>query len=167
MALLPVVGFPEGLPVVGLRTVVGLVVAPVAGFLVVPVVRVVDLAVPRVLRGVVVVDGLFAGLLLDGRLVLPPPITPPPAAGSCWAFVMFADANKHTNAVREIRETRHRVNIQFSPATLECGSATKTVILRLRMRFGLADEHELLAGIIVLKVGWREHFSTGTAANNR
>ena len=104
--------------VVGLRTVVG----DVAGLVVerrgVPVVAgvvLVDLVVPRVLRGVVVVDGFGAGFvdgLLLGRLVLPPPMVPPPAAGSCCALVMLANANRHMNAVREIRGRRHRVNIR-------------------------------------------------------
>ena len=121
---------------VGLRTVgvvVGRVVAPVVtGVVLVE-------RVARVLRGVVVLDGLFAGLLaglLVGRLVLPPPIVPPPAAGSCWAIAL-AHANRQTNAVREIRERRHRVDIRFSPAiqtATEVSSGT----------------NELLLGIIVL-----------------
>ena len=97
----------------GLRTVVGVVGRVVAG-----VVR--GDRVVRVLRDVVVPDGLFAGLfaglLLAGRLVLPPPIVPPPAAGSCCAMALTV-ASRHTNAEREIRGRRHRVDIRFSPAT--------------------------------------------------
>ena len=107
-------------PLAGLRTVgvvVGRVLAPVVGRVVAPVVGLVDRVVPR--RGVVVPNGLFAGLfaglLVVGRLVLPPPIVPPPAAGSCWAIAL-AHATRQTNAVREIKGRRHRVDIQFSPA---------------------------------------------------
>ena len=73
-----------------------------------------------VLVGAVVADaGLFAGLvagLLLGRLVLPPPIVPPPLAGSCWAIPICAVASRHTKTEKEIREKR-RVDIRFSPAT--------------------------------------------------
>lgn len=135
---------------IGLRAVVGLrtVVGDVAGFVVerlgVPVVAgvvLVDLVVPRVLRGVVV--GLLAGLvdgLLLGRLVLPPPIVPPPAAGSCCALVMLAYANRQTNAVRDIRG-RRRVDIRFSPATQTAVAAIIAVRrCRLRLNFLIAIE---------------------------
>ena len=123
---------------VGLRTVAGRLLGVVAGVL--------DRVVLRVVRGVVVDVGLLpvrvVGLLELGRLVLPPPIVPPPAAGSCWAIAL-AQANRHTNAVMEIRGRRHRVDIRFSPATqttieVPCGKS------------------KLLQGIIVLKVAWRK-----------
>ena len=82
--------------------------------------RGVVLGVVVVLAGVVVADaGLFAGLVAGfvlGRLVLPPPIVPPPLAGSCCAIETFAVASRHTKAEREIRG-RRRVDIKFSPAT--------------------------------------------------
>jgi hypothetical protein len=54
--------------------------------------------------------------LLVGRPVLPPPMMPPPTAGSCWAIAILAHANKQMNTEREIRGKRQRVNIKFSPA---------------------------------------------------
>ena len=82
------------------------------------VVRVVEL-----LRGVVDDDGLFAVLVAGfvlGRLVVPPPIVPPPLAGSCCAIATLAVANTHANAEREIRGSRRRVDIRFSPAKSDC-----------------------------------------------
>ena len=72
------------------------------------------------LTGVVVAVGLLlAGFVVGvvlGRLVVPPPIVPPPVAGSCCAIATLAEASRHTKAEREIRESRHRVDMRFSPA---------------------------------------------------
>jgi hypothetical protein len=103
---------------VGLLPVVevGRLPVVVAGRLpVVVVVEVVDVGRLTVVVdvGLVLLDvGLFAGLfagLFVGRpvLVLPPPVVPPPLAGSCWAIAMLAPANvKLVNTIREIRGWR-------------------------------------------------------------
>ena len=88
-----------------------------------------------VLGGVVVGDtGLFAGLVAGfvlGRLVLPPPIVPPPLAGSCWANALGAVASRHTNTEREIRG-RRRVDISF--------------LLRLRLRLKFKRNERIAVG---------------------
>ena len=93
------------------------VVVVVGRFVVVDVVVVGRLGIGRVV-GVVVLDdvGLVAGLLaglLVGRAVLPPPIVPPPVAGSCCANVMFAQTSRDAKAESETRETRDRVGMIF------------------------------------------------------
>ena len=98
--------------VVPLLVVVPVGLRPEAG-----VVRRVDGVVGLVLGVVELADaGLFAGFvagLVLGRPVLPPPIVPPPVAGSCCATAMDAQANRHTKTEREIRGSRHRVDMRI------------------------------------------------------
>ena len=57
--------------------------------------------VDGLLTGDVVLAGLFAGLVAG--LVLPPPMVPPPVAGSCWAVATLAQASRHRKAEVETR----------------------------------------------------------------
>jgi hypothetical protein len=90
------------------------------------VVRLVDgvvvLGVVVELEDVGLFAGLVAGLVLE-RPVLPPPIVPPPVAGSCCAIAMLAQASRHTKAESEIRGSRHRVDMRFSPANSDSVAA--------------------------------------------
>ena len=82
---------------------------------------------PDVVVGLVLVDvGLVAGLVVGlfvGRpvLIVPPPIVPPPLAGSCWANTLPAPMNNRVvNTVRETRGRRRRVDMSCSPAAKSC-----------------------------------------------
>ena len=98
--------------VVGLRLEAG-VVRLVDGVVVLGVVELADVGL---------LAGFVVGLVL-GRPVLPPPIVPPPVAGSCCAIAMLAKASRHTKAESEIRGSRHRVDMRFSPANSDSVAA--------------------------------------------
>ena len=94
--MVPVFGVPDGFDV---PAVVPVVVVP--GFFV-------DVVTGGRFLGVVVVDeGLFAGGLVEGRDVLPPPIVPPPVTPSCCATATLTEASR-TRTVNTDRKRRGR-----------------------------------------------------------